>query len=104
MWFPVVIGNANNLIFTITEAGMDYYVKELANRKAVLVAVDGYELGEFPTVDAAVTACEVGCMVRPLYVQQHRCYLQAGPNATESSFLPHANTVEQSLRFFLGRP
>ena len=83
---------------------MDYYVKELANRKAVLVAVDGYELGEFPNVDAAVTACEVGCMVRPLYVQQHYSYLQAGPNAAEASFLPVTSAVEQSLRFFLGRP
>ena len=70
----------------------------------MLVAVDGYELGEFPDVDAAVTACELGCMVKPLYVQQHHCYLQAGPNAAEASFLPGTSMVEQSLRFFLGRP
>lgn len=83
---------------------MDYYVKELANKTAVLVAVDGYELGEFPTVEAAVTACELGCMVKPLYVQQHYCYLQAGPNAAEASFLPAPHGVEQGLHYFLVRP
>ena len=68
---------------------MDYYVKELSNKHAVLMAADGHQLAEFTTVDEAVCACHVDCRVSPLYVETHYSYLESGPNDFEASFLQH---------------
>lgn len=66
---------------------MNYYVKEMSDKSAILMASDGYELAVFPTTDAAVTACVEGCLVQPLYVEKHYSYLQASPVDFESSYL-----------------
>lgn len=50
---------------------MNYYVKELADKKAILVAEDGYELEVFPSVKVAIDACCRECLVRPLWVESY---------------------------------
>lgn len=66
---------------------MNYFVKELANKRAVLVAEDGYVLGEFPTISVAVSICREGCHTNPLYIERHYSYLESSPVDFESSFL-----------------
>ncbi len=66
---------------------MKYYVKELTNKRAILVAEDGYEIGEFPSVRVAVSACQEDCNARPLYIERHYSYLESSPFDFESSYL-----------------
>lgn len=56
---------------------MDYYVKELADQSAMLIAADGHVLEVFPSTAAAVAACESGCLVKPLFVQRHHALVLA---------------------------
>ena len=69
------------------ERKMNYYVKELTNKCAILVAEDGYELGEFPSVRVAVYACLEDCNTRPLYIERHYSYLESSPLDFESSYI-----------------
>jgi hypothetical protein len=66
---------------------MNYYVKELTDKRAILVAEDGYTLGEFPTVMAAFATCCEECNVRPLYIERHYSYLESSPEDFDTSFL-----------------
>lgn len=66
---------------------MNYYVKELTNRRAILVAEDGYELGNYPSVSVAISACWKECDARPLYIERHYSYLESSPDDFESSYL-----------------
>lgn len=66
---------------------MNYYVRELANKCAILVAEDGYELGEYPSVRVAVSACLEECYANPLYIERHYSYLESSPDDFESSYL-----------------
>jgi len=66
---------------------MNYYVRELTDKCAVLVAEDGYELDYFPSVQVAVCACKEGCHATPLYIERHYSYLESSPNDFESSFV-----------------
>lgn len=66
---------------------MNYYVKELTNRRAILVAEDGYELGNYPSVSVAISACWKECHARPLYIERHYSYLESSPDDFESSYL-----------------
>ena len=68
---------------------MDYYVKELADKRAVLIAEDGYSLGEFSSVNLAVLPCREECHVVPSYIERHYSYLGQGPGDFESSFVEH---------------
>lgn len=66
---------------------MNYYVREMTDKSAVLVAEDGYELGSFPSVKIAVSVCVEECQSSPLYVERHYSYLESSPADFESSFL-----------------
>ena len=66
---------------------MNYYVRELTNKRAVLVAEDGYELGEFPSALVAVSACWEHCHAGPLYIERHYSYLEGSPADFESSYV-----------------
>ena len=66
---------------------MDYYVKELADNRALLIAEDGYALGEFPSVNLAVITCREQCQVIPLYIERHYSYLGNDPRDFEASYL-----------------
>lgn len=66
---------------------MEYYVKELRDHRAILIAEDGYELGEFPSVQVAVSTCCEECGMSPLYIERHYSYLENSPNDYESSYI-----------------
>lgn len=51
---------------------MQYYVRELCDQRAVLIAEDGYPLSTFDTVDDAVATCIIDCRVAPLWIEWHR--------------------------------
>lgn len=48
---------------------MQYYVRELDDRRAVLIAEDGYPLSTFDNVDEAVATCITDCRVAPLWIE-----------------------------------
>lgn len=48
---------------------MHYYVKERTDKRAELVAADGYPLSTFENVIEAVTNCIVECRVAPLWIE-----------------------------------
>jgi len=66
---------------------MNYFIRELSDKRAILVAEDGYELGEFPTVSVAISVCKKDCHTIPMYIERHRGYLESSPADFESSFL-----------------
>lgn len=66
---------------------MDYFVKEWPNRKASIVAEDGYLLDTFNTLKEAIFACRQGCHIDPLHVESHHSYLQSSPLDFEASFV-----------------
>lgn len=51
---------------------MQYYVRELADNRAVLIAEDGYPLSIFSNVDEAVAVCIIDCLIAPLWIEWHR--------------------------------
>ena len=51
---------------------MQYYVRELFDQRAVLIAEDGYPLSTFDSVDDAVATCIIDCRVAPLWIEWHR--------------------------------
>ena len=66
---------------------MNYFVKEWPDRKASIVAEDGYLLQTFNNVTEAVGACRQGCRVEPSRVESHYSYLQSSPLDFEASFV-----------------
>ena len=48
---------------------MQYFVRELADSRAVLVAEDGYPLSTFANVEAAVATCIIDCRIAPLWIE-----------------------------------
>lgn len=58
---------------------MQYYVRELNDSRAVLIAEDGYPLSTFASVSDAVATCIVECRVAPLWVEWHRDQHAATP-------------------------
>lgn len=50
---------------------MQYFVRELADDRAVLIAEDGHPLSTFASVDDAVATCIVECRVAPLWIEWH---------------------------------
>lgn len=56
---------------------MQYYVRELADKRALLIAEDGYALSTFNTVDEAVAVCIIDCRVAPLWIEWHRATVQS---------------------------
>ena len=83
--------SAQSLIGTWKLAGkerkMNYYVKELTNKRAILVAEDGYELGEYPSVSVAISAWREECHASPLYIERHYSYSESSPADFKSSYL-----------------
>lgn len=51
---------------------MHYYVRELSDKRAVLIAEDGYPLSTFANVNEAVATCIVDCRTAPLWIEWHR--------------------------------
>lgn len=51
---------------------MHYYVRELRDKQAVLIAEDGYPLSTFVDVNEAVATCIVHCRTAPLWIEWHR--------------------------------
>lgn len=51
---------------------MHYFVRELVDKRAVLIAEDGYPLSVFPNVNEAVATCIVDCLTAPLWIEWHR--------------------------------
>lgn len=66
---------------------MNYYVKELADKSAILMSEDGYELASYPSVKIAIAACCEECLVAPQHIESHYNYLAASPCDFEDSFL-----------------
>lgn len=66
---------------------MNYFVKEWPDRKASIVAEDGYLLQTFNNVTEAIRVCRQGCRVDPSHVESHYCYLQSSPLDFEASFV-----------------
>jgi len=69
------------------EVTVDYYVKELADKRAVLVAEDGYTLGEFPSVSVAYLTCCEECHAKPSYVEHYYSYLDGTSDKMESTYM-----------------
>lgn len=51
---------------------MQYYVRELHDKQAILIAEDGHLLSTFDCVDDAVAICIVHCRVAPLWIEWYR--------------------------------
>lgn len=51
---------------------MHYFVRELVDKRAVLIAEDGYPLSVFANVNEAVATCIVDCLTAPLWIEWHR--------------------------------
>ena len=66
---------------------MNYFVKELADHRAILVAEDGCVLAEFASVENAVINCAEQCGVCPMFIEHHYNYLAKSPLDFESSYL-----------------
>ncbi|MGH1471663.1 MAG: hypothetical protein ACRBCS_10750 [Cellvibrionaceae bacterium] len=66
---------------------MQYFVKELPNRKAAIYAEDGYLLKIFDDIWEAIVTCRQECRVNPQLVKGHYSYLQSSPLDFESSFV-----------------
>ena len=50
---------------------MQYYVRELNDRRALLIAEDGYPLSLCACVDDAVATSIIHCRVAPLWIEWH---------------------------------
>lgn len=48
---------------------MQYYVRELFDKRALLIAEDGYPLAGFDNVTDAVSGCIVHCRVAPIWIE-----------------------------------
>ncbi len=48
---------------------MQYYIRQLPDERALLIAEDGYPLSRFDSVDDAVATCIVECRVVPLWIE-----------------------------------
>ena len=66
---------------------MNYYVKELADKSAILVAEDGFELEVFPSVRVAIAACCKECLVWPLWVEHYYSYLENAAAEDQTGYL-----------------
>lgn len=66
---------------------MNYFVKELADKSAILVAIDGYELAAFPSVEVAINTCREECLVRPLWIERHYNEFDSSPLDFEGDFM-----------------
>ena len=66
---------------------MNDYVRKLTDKRVILVAEDGYELGEYPSVRVAVFECLENCHASPMYIERHYSYLESSPANFESSYL-----------------
>lgn len=51
---------------------MQYYIRELCDGRALLIAEDGYPLSTFNTVDDAVAQCITHCRVAPIWIEWFR--------------------------------
>ena len=51
---------------------MQYFVRELNDGRALLIAEDGYPLSRCDSVDDAVATCIIHCRVAPLWIEWRR--------------------------------
>ena len=66
---------------------MNYYVKEMADKSAVLMSEDGFELASYPSVKIAIAAYCEQCLVAPQHIESHYSYLAGSRCDFEDSFL-----------------
>jgi len=66
---------------------MQYYIREWHDRRASLIAEDGFSLDTFDSVDDAIDACIKDCRVEPKFIERHCNYLGRSPVDFESSYL-----------------
>lgn len=71
----------------VKERNVNYYVKALTDKRAILVSEDGYQLAEYATVEVAVSACLAECLVRPTCIESRSNYLEYSPIDFESNYL-----------------
>lgn len=70
---------------------MHYYVKERTDKRAELVAADGYPLSTFDNVDEAVSNCIVECRVAPLWIEW---------NSESANQAPDPDDLRQTLKSY----